>query len=93
MELSPGLIALIGTIFGGVGLKITESWLTKSARKSDDAKEIRDELRLTISAQKQEIVELEKLVDRWRTDYYTVREEKIKVDTENQILKAQLRKE
>lgn len=89
MEVTPGLIALIGTIFGGAGLKIIESWLSKSARKTDDAKEIRDELRLTITELRTEISELEKAVDRWRTDYYAMRDEKIKLETRLQIIEAQ----
>jgi HAMP domain-containing protein len=88
VEVTPGLIALIGTIFGGAGLKIIESWLSKSARKTDDAKEIRDELRLTITELRTEISELEKSVDRWRTDYYAMRDEKIKLETRLQIIEA-----
>lgn len=89
LELSPGLIALIGTIFGGAGLKIIESYLSRSARQKDDAKEIRDELRLSITELRQENTELERAVERWRTDYYEMRDEKIRMETQLAIEKAQ----
>jgi hypothetical protein len=38
-------IALIGTFFGGAGLKIVESFLSKGQGKVDAATAMRDELR------------------------------------------------
>ena len=46
-------IALIGTLCGGIGLKIIEHWLGKSKVKMDEASKLRDELRVHISSQKE----------------------------------------
>lgn len=80
--LEPAWIALIGTVCGGVGLKVAEHWLGRSKVKVDDAARIRDELRLEITAQREEIKQLEKDVDRWRDEYYNLREKYMTLQTE-----------
>lgn len=77
MELlsQPAFLALIGTIFGGVGLKIVENFLNKSKTKEDVAAAIRRELREDVTALRTEIKTLEKEVDTWRDRYYTLKEE------------------
>lgn len=72
--LDPAWIALIGTLCGGVGLKLLEHWLGKSKVKIDEATKLRDELRIEITAQREEIKTLEAEVDRWRRDYYDLRD-------------------
>ena len=73
--MQPAVLALIGTIFGGVGLKIAESLLTKSKNQSDLAAEIRKELRTDVQALRTEIRTVEAEVDKWRGKYYEVVEE------------------
>jgi len=90
MELSPGVLALIGTLFGGVALKVTESWLGRSRAKVDDAAQIRSELRAELTAKNAEIVALEAEVDKWKGLYYDIRDLKVQVETELRIVKAQL---
>lgn len=94
MTLDPAWIALIGTLCGGIGLKVLEHWLGKSKVKIDDAARIRDELRIEITTQRTEIRELEALVDKWRTQYYALREEfiaeKTKYTLELDALKREL---
>lgn len=75
------LIALVGTIFGGVGLKITERWLNRAKEKNDTAKQIRDELRTDMATYRQEILNLkaevdkvEKEVNEWQDKYYELRD-------------------
>lgn len=80
--LDPAWIALIGTIFGGIGLKFAEKWLGRSKERFDDALQIRDELRIEINAQREEIKELEADVERWRAEYYNLRDAHIKIQTE-----------
>lgn len=89
--LDPAWIALIGTIFGGVGLKMAEHWLGKNRVKTDDASKIRDELRLQITAQKEEIRDLEEQVDKWRSDYYALRDKYSELQTELTLAVAQIK--
>lgn len=80
--MDPAWIALIGTLFGGVVLKVTEHWLGRTKSTSDDAKQIREELRSQITSQKDEIKQLEDEVNEWRSKYYDLRDEYMKVQTE-----------
>lgn len=82
MTLDPAWIALIGTVCGGVGLKMAEHWLGRSKVKVDDAARMRDELRLEITAQREEIKQLEKDVDKWRGEYYDLRDKYIQLQTD-----------
>lgn len=82
MALDPAWIALIGTIFGGAGLKATETWLGKNRVRVDDAAKIRDELRLEITAQREEIKQLETDVNKWRDEYYNLRDKYVALQTE-----------
>lgn len=70
MTIEPAWIAFGGTIFGGVGLKVVEHWLGRNKVKIDDAQQIRDELRMEITSQREEIRELEAEVKNWRDQYY-----------------------
>jgi len=82
IHLDPAWIALIGTVVGTVGLKVAEHFLGKGRIKIDDAARIRDELRQEITANKQEIKELEDEVEKWRADYYDLRDKYIQLQTE-----------
>ena len=90
-SLDPAWIALIGTIFGGAGLKIAEHWLGKNRIKTDDASKIRDELRLQIAAQKEEIKDLEVQVEKWRNDYYALRDKYVELQTELTLALAKIK--
>ncbi len=70
MALDPTVVALIGTLMGGVGLKVMEHWLGKNRVKIDDALQIRNELRTEVTALRAENKQLESEVDKWRKDYY-----------------------
>lgn len=82
MALDPAWIALIGTVFGGAGLKAVETWLGKNRVRVDDATRMRDELRLEITAQREEIKQLETDVDKWRDEYYNLRDKYVELQTE-----------
>lgn len=94
MGIDPAWIALIGTLCGGLGLKLLEHWLGKSKVKIDEATKLRDELRIEINAQRDEIKALEESVDKWRMDYFNLRDEFAKERTQSLIelnaLKTQL---
>lgn len=86
---NPGFIALVGTIFGGAGLKIIESWLGKAKERATEAANIRNELRTEIDSLRKQLERadaeekrLEGLVEDWRAKYYDLRDEKQRVVTE-----------
>ena len=82
MPIDSAWIALIGTLCGGLGLKIAEHYLGRAKVKVDDAAQIRDELRLEITAQREEIKQLEIDVEKWRNEYYDLRDKYINLQTE-----------
>lgn len=75
--LDPAWIALIGTLCGGLGLKLLEHWLGRSKVKLDEATKIRTELRDEVTTLRAENKELEKQVDEWRMKYYELREKQL----------------
>lgn len=81
-HVDPAWIALIGTLCGGLGLRITEHFLGRSKVKVDDAAKIRDELRIEITSQRDEIKSLESEVNKWRAEYYDLRDKYIQMQTE-----------
>lgn len=85
-----GFIALVGTIFGGVGLKLVEHWLNKSQERTTEQQNMREELREEIQGLKNEIRNLNLEVDKWRGMYYTTRDEKITVETNLRITQERL---
>lgn len=92
-----GFIALVGTIFGGAGLKIIESWLGKAKERATEAQTMRDELRKEIDSLRTQLEKgaeeekrLEAIIEEWRAKYYDLRDEKQQVVTELTILKDRL---
>lgn len=82
MAVDPVWIALISTLGGGIGLKVTEHFLNKGQEKASEASKIRDELREQIDDQREEIKHLEEEVEKWRDKYYDLRDDYIKLQTE-----------
>jgi len=70
MEINEPLLALLAAIFGGAGLKVIEALLSRSTRRADIAKEIRDELRDEISGMRDQIVDVDNRLDLWKRRYY-----------------------
>lgn len=93
MAIDPAWIALIGTVCGGVGLKVAEHWLGRSKVKVDDAARIRDELRLEITAQREEIKQLEADVTKWREEYYNLRDKYTSLQTELTLALEKIKRE
>ena len=92
-----GFVALMGTIFGGAGLKVIESWLGKAKERATEAAGIREELRKEIDNLRAQLERadteeqrLEALIEEWRSKYYDLRDEKQQVLTELTILKDRL---
>jgi predicted nucleic acid-binding Zn-ribbon protein len=84
-HIDPAWIALIGTLCGGAGLKLLEHWLSRSKVKIDEATKLRDELRVEITALREETKELEKETDQWRQKYYNLRDEYTTMKTQYTI--------
>lgn len=94
-----GFIALVGTIFGGAGLKFIENWLGRAKERTTEAASIREELRkeidnlrLQLERADSEEKRLEGLVEDWRAKYYDLRDEKQKVVTELTITLERLKR-
>lgn len=90
-------VALLGTIFGGAGLKLVESWLGKAKERAASEAGMREELRKEIQSLRdrldraaEEEKRLEALIDKWRGDYYNLRDEHQSTVTELTILKSRL---
>lgn len=81
MSLDPAWIALIATVCGGVGLKIVESWLGRSRVRINDATQIRDELRTSVTELRAENRLIETDRDSWRDKYYATLEKLIRLRT------------
>src|SRR5690349_9091125 len=93
MAVDPTVVALVGTIMGGVGLKVVEHWLSKGKVKVDDAARLRDELRLEITTQKEEIRQLEAEVEKWRKEYYDLFQKYMSLETDLKLALHNIKKE
>lgn len=87
----------MGTIFGGAGLKVIESWLGKAKERATEAQTMRDELRKEIDSLRAQLQQsdeeekrLEASIEEWRGKYYDLRDEKQQVVTQLTILKERL---
>lgn len=72
-------IALIGTVFGGAGLKIIEKGLSRGAHKEEVATTIRKELRAESAGLKEELRVVEKELDQWKEKYFLLLQEYLEV--------------
>lgn len=70
--MSEAWIALVGTVFGGAGLKITEQFLGRNKVRDDTATALRDELRKELSEAREEADQLREEADKWRQRYYSM---------------------
>jgi chromosome segregation ATPase len=86
-------IALITTVFAGVGLKIAEHFLSRPRERVDEASKFRDELRIQIDNQREEIKELETGLERWRSEYYDLRDKYNKLQLELTLALERLKEE
>lgn len=79
---NPGFIALVGTLFGGVGLKVVESWLGRAKEKAAVEASLRDELRKQIEDLEEKEEKLVAQIDIWKMKYYDLRDERSKLAAE-----------
>jgi predicted nucleic acid-binding Zn-ribbon protein len=86
IELNSAVIALIGTIFGGAGLKVAEGFLNRSKNRlekekfdADTASNMREELRKEVSELRGELRKVEGELDIWRGKYYDLLDQFIQV--------------
>lgn len=93
MAIDPAWLALVGTLCGGAGLKFAEHWLGRNKVKVDEASKIRDELRISINSQKEEIKALEAEVNKWRAEYYDLRDKYSEIQTKYTIALEKIREE
>lgn len=68
---NPGFLALLGTLFGGAGLKVVEKWLHRDIDDRSARKDFREE----VNDLNGRIDKLEDEVTQWRTLYYHEQEQ------------------
>jgi chromosome segregation ATPase len=68
--MNEAVIATVGVLFGGAGLKIIEHYLNRSKQITTDERQWRDEMRGDLSGLKGEVASLRTEVDTWRQKYY-----------------------
>jgi hypothetical protein len=73
--------ALLGTIFGGVGLRLTERFVDRKKTTLDYETSLRKELRDENAELHDENAELRKEVDEWRIKYYNCMDQYRDYDT------------
>lgn len=66
-----GVWALVGTLVGSVGLKITEKWLNRNVDKREDRRDFRVEIKELLDR----MDKLEEEVTTWKDKYYRGQEE------------------
>lgn len=81
--IDPAVLALLGALFGGAGLKFVEKLMSRGQEKEDMAEQIRKELREDLSAVRAELKEEQKSRDELQERYWLLMEE-------NAALKAQV---
>lgn len=96
--MEPALIALIGTIFGGAGVKLAEKLLNRKRERHDLAADIREELRKDLESVRLELQrtaealkEARNDLDGWKEKYYTLLEEMINLKTKIEISAQEVR--
>lgn len=93
MALDPTVIALVGTLCGGIGLKVVEHWLGKSKAKVDEATKIREELRVELNSLKDEGRNLESEVDKWKKEYYDLRDKYSELNATHKMVLERIKNE
>jgi hypothetical protein len=76
------IMALVGTVFGGVGLKVIEHLLARKKTKDDLAGALRKELREEVGRMRQELKEESQGHDAWREKYWTLYEKHVTLGAE-----------
>jgi hypothetical protein len=88
VDYNPTLLALIGTVMGGSGLKVVEYYLSKRKTKTDEATTIRTELRAEVDNLRKLMKEAETEVDVWREKYFALVNEVATLRAEAEAAKA-----
>lgn len=87
-------LALLGALFGGVGLKVVgdllNKWLNRGKEQFDEAAAIRAELRTEVQKLRAEIGELRQEAERWKERYYKLLQEYLDLNSRHQIILAEL---
>lgn len=86
-------LVLLGTIFGGAGLRYVDHWLTRRKTSLDEGAAWRQEQRQEISGLKAENDKLEAEVTRWRDLYYDLREAYALLKVQLEVALSKIRRE
>jgi hypothetical protein len=86
----PAVLALIGTLFGGVGIKVVERLLSTGDRLSADAATIRTELWAELNTVRERVDECEKELSEWKQKYFDLYAEQVILLRENTDLRKRI---
>lgn len=75
-------IALLGTVFGGAGLKLIENFLSRGQGKADAATAMREELRKESTSLREELRVVEKDLDAWKEKYFLLLQEYLELKSQ-----------
>jgi len=81
MEGSAAIFALLGTIFGGAGLKIVEALLLRKKDKDTTATDLRQELREEVRYLREQLKAAEDELDEQRQKHLSVMQEYLDVQS------------
>lgn len=73
---------MIGTLFGGVVLKVVESILGRGQKRADTATQMREELRKESAALKDELRVVEKELDEWKEKYFLLLQDYLEIKSQ-----------
>lgn len=71
--MDPILIGLLGTVFGGAGLKIVEALINRGKNREDTAAALRKELRDDLARLREELKEEAKEADLWQGRFWQLK--------------------
>ena len=66
------IFSLLGTVFGGVGMKLIDRFFARGEKKVDDAAKLRKELWDELNSLREEVRNMRKELDGWKEKYFLV---------------------
>lgn len=78
----PTIMAIIGAGVSAIILKAVEHFLGRAKERIDEGAKIRSELREQIDDMREEVRELETARDKWREDFYNLRDKYVELQVQ-----------
>jgi len=91
MEGSAAIFALLGTIFGGAGLKIVEALLLRKKDRDTTATDLRQELREEVRYLREQLKDAEEELDEQRQKHLAVMQDYLDVQSKLNALATEIK--